>query len=284
MGRVTNHTQTTDGTAYTTDYVYNLSGALLEETYPSGRMVKTTLDADGDLSKIESKKTASATLKIYADQFAYTAAGAVSSMKLGSGNWESTVFNNRLQPTQIALGTSQNATNLLKLNFNYGTTDNNGNVLSQTITNSGFSATQTYNYDSLNRIKDATEMTGATQNWKQTFTYDRYGNRNFNASQTTTLGNCAGNICNPTISTANNRINASGYVYDNAGNLTNDPQLRAFTYDGENKQTKVVQQGATVGEYFYDGDGKRVKKISTTNNQTETVIFVYVNTRNKLIH
>ena len=275
MGRVTSHKQTTDGAAYTTGYVYNLSGGLIEETYPSGRVVKTTLDADGDLSKVESRKTG-ATLKTYADNFAYTAAGAVSSMKLGNGNWESTVFNNRLQPIQIALGTSQNATNLLQLGFTYGGNQNNGNVVSQTITSSGFSATQTYNYDSLNRIKDATEMTGSTLNWKQTFTYDRYGNRNFNASQTTTLGNCAANVCNPSIDPANNRINASGYVYDNAGNMTNDPQLRAFTYDGENKQTKVVQQGATVGEYFYDGDGKRVKKISYTNNQpTETTIFVY---------
>ena len=247
---------------------------LIERKYPSGRVVKTTLDADGDLSKVESRKTG-ATLKTYADNFAYTAAGAVSSMKLGNGNWESTVFNNRLQPIQIALGTSQNATNLLQLGFTYGGNQNNGNVVSQTITSPGFSATQTYNYDSLNRIKDAVEMTGGTTNWKQTFTYDRYGNRNFNASQTTTLGNCAANVCNPSIDPANNRINASGYVYDNAGNLTNDPQLRAFTYDGENKQTKVVQQGATVGEYFYDGDGRRVKKIGTTNNQTETTIFVY---------
>ncbi|MCV4678169.1 hypothetical protein OFC08_35410, partial [Escherichia coli] len=47
LGRVTAHKQTTDGTAYTTGYVYNLSGGLVEETYPSGRVVKNVLDADG---------------------------------------------------------------------------------------------------------------------------------------------------------------------------------------------------------------------------------------------
>ncbi|HMJ08557.1 MAG TPA: hypothetical protein VK468_06110 [Pyrinomonadaceae bacterium] len=73
------------------------------------------------------------------------------------------------------------------LDYSKGTTANNANVLSQVITvpavgsSSGFIATQTYTYDSLNRINDATEnITGVTPpSWKQTFTYDRYGNRNF---------------------------------------------------------------------------------------------------------
>jgi YD repeat-containing protein len=41
LGRVTGHKQTTDGTDYVTGYTYNLSGALIEETYPSGRVVGT---------------------------------------------------------------------------------------------------------------------------------------------------------------------------------------------------------------------------------------------------
>ena len=56
------------------------------------------------------------------------------SMQLGNGRWESTQFNSRLQPTQIALGKTQNATDLLDLDYSYATTSNNGNVLSQTIT------------------------------------------------------------------------------------------------------------------------------------------------------
>ncbi|MCA1589152.1 MAG: hypothetical protein LC734_01930 [Acidobacteria bacterium] len=44
-------------------------------------------------------------------------------MRLGNGKWESTVFNNRLQPTQIALGASAGSTNLLKLDYEYGTSN-----------------------------------------------------------------------------------------------------------------------------------------------------------------
>ncbi|NMS24108.1 RHS repeat domain-containing protein, partial [Vibrio parahaemolyticus] len=52
LGRVTAHKQTTYGTAYTTGYIYNLSGALVEQTYPSGRVVRNTLDPDGSLSQV----------------------------------------------------------------------------------------------------------------------------------------------------------------------------------------------------------------------------------------
>ncbi len=60
--------------------------------------------------------------------------------------------------------------------------------------------------------------------------------------------------------------------------MTRDAQNRRFTYDAENKQIKVETVDgngdpvATIGEYVYDGDGKRIKKIVTNG---ESVIFVY---------
>lgn len=106
-----------------------------------------------------------------ANDFTYNAAGAAISMQFGNGRWESTVFNSRLQPTQIALGSTNTATDLLKLNYTYNTTgnaDNNGNLLSQTITVPGLSHpfVQTYTYDELNRLKSATETNNSTQTWK----------------------------------------------------------------------------------------------------------------------
>lgn len=194
-------------------------------------------------------------------------------------------FNSRLQPTQIALGVTPNVTDLLKLNYDYGSASNNGNVQSQTITvptvgiNVGFSAVQTYNYDSLNRLKDATENvtpTGgsASQSWKQTFTYDRYGNRRFDEGNTT-MPNSFSNqaITDPTISTSTNRITSAGYSFDNGGNTTADASGRTFVYDAENKQTSVSDSNGTIGQYWYDGDGKRVKKYVPSTG--ETTIFVY---------
>ncbi len=281
LGRVTGHKQTTDGNDYTTAYAYNLSGALLEETYPSTRVVKNTVDASGDLSQVTSKESSSAYFKTYVNDFVYTPAGAVSSLKLGNGKFETTSFNSRLHPTQIALGASVGDTSALKLDYGYGTTANNGNVLTQDITvkrpgTSDLVFNQTYTYDELDRLKIAEEKTGTTTNWKQTFTFDRYGNRRFDQSNTTSPSSFSNtNLTNPTFNTANNRM-ASGqnWTYDSAGNVTVDPDGRTFTYDGENKQTEVKNSSSvSLGTYFFDGDGKRVKKVVPSTG--ETTIFVF---------
>ncbi|MEQ1922405.1 MAG: RHS repeat-associated core domain-containing protein [Pyrinomonadaceae bacterium] len=283
LGRVTTHKQTTDGNDYTIGYTYNLSGALIEETYPSGRVVKNVLDNNGELEIVQSKKNSSAGYWNYAENFTYNPAGAVTAMQLGNGHWESTTFNSRLQPTQIALGTTGTSTlayDLLKLNYTYdnGTAStNNGNVMSQTITVPGLTHPfiQSYTYDELNRLKTATETNSSTQTWKQSFTFDRYGNRRFDESNTTipeSFSNPA--VSNPTISTANNRLTSSGWAYDSSGNTTGDPNGDTFIYDGENKQVEVKNSSnVTIGKYWYDGEGKRVKK--EVPGTSEVTIFVY---------
>ncbi|MBK7706106.1 MAG: hypothetical protein IPJ30_10065 [Acidobacteria bacterium] len=227
--------------------------------------------------------------------------------------WEKTAFNSRLQPTQIGLGKVQNTTDLLQLDYTYGvvesstlnTAKNNGNIQSQTITvpnitgSNGFTAVQTYSYDSLNRIDDATEMvtpagsSTATQSWKQDYTFDRYGSRNFVEANTTTIPKyCANNsqVCpadrkvfNPSISASTNRINleqdgdsVNDYAFDASGNTTKDANGRTFVYDAENKQIEVKNaSNETIGQYWFDGDGRRVKKRGWINGQWEETIFVY---------
>ncbi len=280
LGRVTSSQQMTDNVTYNPQsYVYNLSGALIEEVYPSGRVVRNTLDQNGDLAQVQSRK-ANDTFKNYANAFTYTSAGAVSSLRLANGKFENTTFNSRLQPIQIGLGSSATNQNLLKLNFDYGLADNDGNVKSQTITvptvgvNQGFVATQNYSYDSLNRLKSAVETIPNQTGWKQTFIYDRYGNRTFdtaNGSTTTLLSGCPVNVCNPSANVANNKL--VGANYDNVGNTISDASNQSYVYDAENKQVQVSNSNGIVGQYFYDGDGKRIKKIVPSTQ--ETTIFVY---------
>jgi hypothetical protein len=217
------------------------------------------LSNDGNLSQVQSKK-ANDTFRNYANSFNYTAAGAVSSMRLGNGRWENTSFNNRLQPIQIGLGSSATNQNLLKLNFDYGGSDNNGNVKSQTISvptigaNTGFTAIQNYTYDSLNRLKSAVENINGNQtpSWKQTFTFDRYGNRRFDQANTTTLPtNCVTAVCNPTIDPNTNKL--IGYQFDSSGNTKTDANNQTFVYDAENKEIQVSNSSGIVEQYFYGG-------------------------------
>lgn len=272
LGNVLATQQVTDNVTFNFGYTYNLAGMPVSETYPSGRVVSNQFQTDGNLAQVNGLMNGVG--KTYAANISYTSAGAISSMLLGNGRWESAGFNARLQPVQLALGTTQNGVDMWKVNYDYGTTQNNGNLLSQTITVPSLNPiVQNYTYDSLNRIKSAAETSNNQPSWQQVFNYDRYGNRNFDAGNTTTLGNCPANQCNPTIDTANNRFTTNqGYTYDLAGNVITDAQSRTFYYDGENKQ-KEVRDGSNniIGQYFYDGDGKRVKKLS----DSEATIFVY---------
>src|SRR5262249_2013060 len=133
FGRITQSSQVTDGQTYTSSYVYNLSGALVQETYPSGRVVKNEYESDGDLARILSRKATESVLSPYAFGFSYTADGKIKQLQLGNRLLESALFNNRLQVTELDLGhtaaTSDNGQggDLWKLGYQYGELDNDGN-------------------------------------------------------------------------------------------------------------------------------------------------------------
>lgn len=287
LGRVLSSQQITDGQAYSSAYTYNLSGALVEQTYPSGRIVKNVLDNNGDLSLVQSRKNQNFGYHTYASSFTYNAAGSMTSMQLGNGRWESKQFNSRLQPTQIALGATQGAANLWQMQYEFGEllengsvdiTKNNSNVAKQTITtpvaggSGGFSAVQTFTYDSLKRIATATEKIGGNQTWKQSFEYDRFGNREFDRPNTTTIPtNCLDEVCNPEIDSQNNRIDdQQGYEYDQVGNVTKNAENLRFIYDAENKIAEVrdATSNVLINQYFYDGDGTRIKAVKMSGVTT----------------
>jgi RHS repeat-associated protein len=288
LGRVTGSSQVTDGVTYSMpDYKYDLAGNLTSQQYPSGRIVATTYDNAGRLSQVSGQKTGESN-KTYISSPTYSAHGAMTEVKVGLHLWEHTIFNARLQPALIGLGTVQNVQNApdfnrFRVDYAYNTpnqVDNNGNVLQQTISVPDSSGTnlatlsQYYQYDELNRLKVAVELNGSTQNWKQSFIYDRYGNRTFNTGTGETSSNVVGSLL--TIDPANNRITANqGYIlYDNAGNLTSDFTGHTFGYDAENKQVSYDGGSTSNGtDYKYDGDGRRIKKINGTTQAT--TVFVY---------
>jgi len=281
-GRLLASQQITDGQTYGFGYKYNLSGGLIEETYPSGRVVRNFLDSDGGLRSVSSK-AGNGFVKQVASDFDYTSAGGVRKMKLGNGLWETTQSNERHQLTQVGLGTTQTNNNLFKIDYEYGelsvdgsTVDaakNIGMIAKTTTTIPTTNFVQTFKYDAINRLTEAVEKNGVTQNWKQTFGYDRFGNRN---SRYQIIGGGVlpiNNITLPTINQTDNRFTTGqGYVYDFNGNLVQDAQGRTFTFDGNDKQIQVTDASQQVlGTYAYDGSGKRVKK----QTNTETTIFVY---------
>jgi RHS repeat-associated protein len=290
LGRLTETEQRTpvDGenvgaaVARISKYTYNLSGALVEEEYPSGRKVRNEFESDGDLLNVSSKRASGSVYTPFASNFSYNASGGISQMKLGNGRWEMAKFNNRMQVTELGLGVGPTNAALWKVSYEYGELDpngavvtakNTGNIARQTLTVPGTNFVQSYKYDSLYRLTEASEKTGSTVNWTQTWGYDRFGNRLLFAQN---LAGAASNTT-PTVNQNTNRFDPNqGFTYDKNGNVIGDVDAastlpRTFVFNGDNKQAEVKKDGVTVGRYYYDGEGKRVKKVT----DTETTVFVY---------
>jgi len=284
-GKIKATEQKTDGRIYASTYTYNLGGILIEQTYPSGRVVRNIVDADGELSNIASR-VANGMFKNYASNFEYTPSGVIKHLQLGNGLWESAELNTRNQVTELKMGHSATDGSLMHLNYDYGefdasgnvdATKNSGNIAKQTITVTGLANpfVQTYKYDRLDRITEAKETVNETQNWIQQFGYDRYGNRTALSETVQGQAKPINEVTLPSVDANTNRF-ASGtdYEYDAVGNLIRDAHGRQFTFNGDNKQVEVKDQFDTVvGTYLYDGNGKRVKKVVQSTG--ETTVFVY---------
>ena len=224
---------------------------------PSNRKFLTTYDGAGRPNSVGTSAGS------YVSSVTYAPQGAPSQVVFGNGVTETRNYNARLQPMQIAAGTS--STNLLNLQYGYSPTQNNGNVMSQTITRPVGSWTQMYGYDLVNRLTSASES--GTGSWSENFGFDAVGNRWVSSySGLTTITSET-----PQSSSwfgSNNRIVQSGWNYDQRGNLSAIGGMpRTFSYDGENRLKTAVVNGVTTN-YAYDADGKRVQKVASSITTT----------------
>ncbi|MGH9375098.1 MAG: hypothetical protein ACRD1J_02915 [Terriglobia bacterium] len=97
-------------------------------------------------------------------------------------------------------------------------TGDNGNVMGylyQDNVNSSLSHTESYSYDSLNRLSTAVATGNSTYNL--TYVYDRYGNMTCTTNQYT-QGLCP----NYSFNQSTNQISNTGFAYDTAGDLTSN--------------------------------------------------------------
>jgi YD repeat-containing protein len=269
LGRVTGHHQQTNGRAYETEYAYNRAGLLTSEKLPSGRELSIQYDSAGRINGMTGTKPgADPVTFLEPGQVRYAPHGAIEAMQLGSGRWEHTAFNARLQPEQIGVGSSSSDSGLLGISYDYGGSNNNGNVRGQTITAGGRSFQQTYTYDALNRLEGATEGRDGSTVWSQSYGHDRFGNRWVSG----------GFIPNPNLTpddandfdAGSNRVVLS--QYDAAGNQKRDAVGRGFDYDAENRQVRF-EAGSTAVEYAYDGDGRRVMKHELAGGHTWVYVY-----------
>jgi RHS repeat-associated protein len=270
LGRIKRTTQTTDSNTYQMSYSYDLGGNMTSMTYPSGRIINSTYDAADRISAVSGIRpgTPGEPAKTYVAMTSYTAHEVLKTMMLGNGLWEHTDSNQRLQLKEIGLGTSETDSSKVKLEFDYGTTANNGNMLSQKITVGASIINQSYGYDQLNRLTQVQESVNTVNRWTQNYGYDRFGNRT-SLSNSGSEGGLLPAQTTPPVNSLTNRL--LSITYDQAGNpLSDGPPSNSYSYDADNRLTICTVAGVT-SSYCYDGLGRRVKKqVGST-----TTIFVY---------
>jgi RHS repeat-associated protein len=262
MGRPTQITQTpSNQSGYIFKYAYNTAGGLEQTTYPSGRAITSCSDSGNHIARVFGS-TGTNYAGDSGTRISYFANGSLNQMKLGNLLVETWLLNHRSQPQSMTL-VPPTGSALRTLTFDYGTTTNNGNLLSQSISGSGISGTlnQIYTYDELNRLGSVNENAGAATVWGCSFGYDRYGN------QWTTGSTCPSSTSftsqGPTnYDTATNHILTNGSVVGTGGDLTNVGGY-VYRYDAEHRLVRSSLNSPTA--YYYDGDGRRVAKVDCTS-------------------
>jgi RHS repeat-associated protein len=253
LGRLLTEDKTIPGAPanpYNTTYTYNTLGQALTMKYPDNETVSTTYNAQNLPQSLSGTNP-------YITSASYNASDQITNLAFQSGTTTTYGYdarNHRL----TSLVTSGNIQNLA---YTY---DNVGNVKTISDYLQNPAQVTTFNYDDLNRLKDAT-LPGAG-GYAHSWTYTPIGNmltRNDNNGNVTYQYNDAAH------KHAVSQIGSQYFCYDANGNMIKRASTNAtctsggdtLTYDYENRLTSIVVGGTTT-TFTYDGDGNRVKKVA----------------------
>lgn len=265
-------TSTTDGAAQTVGYGYDRSGRQTSLAYPSGigtvttaydaggrpdtvtdwagRVYDYTLNADGNISQLDFKPSAS---------------GA-------AVNTDTSTYNNIGQ--RLTSAYTQGVTPLAGLTY---TRDQTGRLTSETTTGTAIpTSNRRYGYTKLDQLcYDAvTSTTGGTcaspPSGAIPYAYDSADNLTTLPGAATQRYNTANQLCwTSTTASTNNcatpPAGATTYTHDPRGNRTTQGTT-TYTYDQANRLK--TSSGTTPATYTYNGDGQRATKTSSLGNHT----------------
>jgi len=187
----------------------------------------------------------------YVSDVNYNALGQITEIDYGSGAKTTYTYNPTTLRLTHLLTVNAAFTALQDLSYTY---DSGGNILS--ITDGVNTASQTFQYDAINRLVNAAGHYGTKM-----YQYDTIGNIVSKDNKTYSYG-AAG--AGPHAVTA--LSDGTTFTYDDNGNMASKQlgaELWLYSYDVENRLITVTKNGSVIANYIYDGDGGRTKKIVT---------------------
>ena len=295
--------------SYQTTRTYNLAGGVTSQIYPSGHIVTYTFDAAGRTGSF-SGNLGDGSSRTYANNITYSPFGGPTREQFGTNTpvYHKSFYNTRGQlfDTRVSSVNDLWDWNRGRLILYYSSnhlwgqsgTDNNGNVRfaetwippeNATLDQAETLSEQSYEYDSLNRLESVTEQRISVSNgwvwqpqFKQSYNYDRYGNRTIKTGAADTWGTGINNRSFD-VETASNRLYSPGDLaladtqrrirYDAAGNQTKDTYTGYgnATFDAENRITTIQDNLGGTSTYNYNADGQRTRR--KINNQETWQVY-----------
>jgi len=247
-------------------YNYNFDGSTASITYPTtGTTIYYGYDTAGRLQCASSVNSCSGTVYKQVDTFAPTGAMWTGREGLVSGSTAISLtdhYNPRLQLDSINAVNGGTTLQSIAYDYAYGTA-NNGNInVMNNLKNTARS--QSYMYDSLNRLTHAwsTTLSGTAPGaWDINYLLDPWGNMTNRVPSTSFSNSPAPDNFINTVNTNNQLV--SQVNYDTAGNSIFDGNHH-YAFDAENRVYMLDNSGSQ--NYVYDPEGRRVGKRGTSND------------------
>jgi RHS repeat-associated protein len=265
--------RTTSGITKPSTYYLDQAGNVTQVVYPTGdRVVNYTFDA----ADRPSTATDSSNGITYANDFqtapsgcltgkvCYTPQGTFYALSIGqtssfSGLNLSHSYNSRLQPLEFKASSSGGNAIDITYGFVDPVTSHNAGHVYSIANNLDTTRSQTFTYDSLNRITTALTASAYSSSpahcWGETYSADPWGNlQSIAATTNSNYTGCSQESGFSAPADGNNHL--TSFSYDPAGNTQSDG-TNSYTWDAE---SQIKTAGGVT--YAYDGDGRRVSKSS----------------------
>ncbi len=285
LGRMISKTTIVNGKTFTVGYSWGDTGSAIDKltaiTYPSGSRANYSYDLQGYVSGVSvnpvnaSGNGLSATSNPLLSAISYNADNNPTGWLWADGKARSISYDSFGQIAAYSLGDPA-GTGIAAGTMRTLIRDAAGRITGYSHSNNSVavpSLNQSFGYDNLNRLINATLGTNTATASTSQYSYDASGNRTAKVIGATSYANTVDTSSNKLLQTQDTTGTAS-YSHDAAGNVTGDG-INTFSYSDRGRMSSVTNAGGTVN-YLYNGLSQRVSKTGPTGMvPTGAAYFVY---------
>jgi RHS repeat-associated protein len=252
-GNVLQKTQTVSGFKDVTQYAFTAGDRLKTMTAPDGTLTTYAHDTDGRVSSVTVKASGASSAANVATAITWLPFGPVGSYKLGNGQVVTRTYDANYRVTDVT-------SPALSLHF---ALDASGDIAAIGNASGANPATETYHYDPLYRLTDATESSGTAL---ESYTYNATGDR----LSKTAPGLATGAYLYTSGTHQLHMVGNASRANDANGNTTGDViggNTYGLAYNSRNRLGLAQLNESTVGTYTYNALGQRIGKVTSTTER-----------------